>query len=625
MNMFLPFLVEITVKATTLLGLAWIAGLLLKNRSAAIRHAMRVCALIAVLLLPMFSYVMPAWRWQGLPRFLLSGLQTARAGETPSALPLSPARAGHDTESVIPESPASGTISIATGRGIPTVTSNSQPVLEWSQVLTVIWLAGIVLIGLRLIISRWRLALLIRRAAVVHDGGWRSQVREMATLVGIRRSVALLQSQETEVPLTSGSWRPKIILSPDYLEWSWLRREAIVRHELAHVRRLDTLAQAICHLAVTMYWFHPLVWLTARTMREEREQACDDYVLAAGTKPSDYAQELLAIASGLRQSDFITALALARRSPLEGRVMALLNPAQRRGSISQSTALIIALLTLCVVLPLAAIQTADPQPNRTNPQAAAVAKPSPSTPSATEAKPAKPPKAPRAPAVPPPPATPSDPVAGMVEGVAGGVPGGIPGGVTGGVPAIEAAPPAPAAPAAPQELPQAAPPPPPVSAKPGALPKPAPIPAPAAIPAPSVAPVAPEVPNPPPAETAPAASKDEAARSAALAVVRAKVAAIRAQQGVNQAEIKALKARIAEEVRAVTRSKLSDTATLRAESKERAAAIAMRAAEIAVVRAQAAAIRAATSQIKATAQKTIEDSISPTTSPAPAGTAPAKP
>ncbi len=620
---FLLFFVEITLKATILLGAAWIAGLLMKSCSAALRHTMRAYALIAVLLLPVLSYLMPAWSWQNLPRFLVNSTRVARAGQIPGELPEKSVWSGRNIESVIADIPTSGPITSTP------VVSKSQPAVNWPKVLSMLWLAGIVLITLRLVISRSRLARLVRRAAKVDDAQWRIEVREIAVLLGVRRPVALLQSQETEVPLTSGSWRPKIILSPDYLEWSGLRREAILRHELAHIRRWDTLAQAICHLAITMYWFHPLVWLTVRAIREERERACDDYVIAAGTKPSDYAQELLAIASGLRQPDFITALALARRSPLEGRVMALLNPAQRRGSISQSTALIVALLTLGLVLPLAAIQTAEPQPKSAKLQTGAATKPSPGIPSSEEAKPAKPLKPQHAPAVPPPPAGPPAPADGVTGGIAGGVPDGVPGGVTGGVPnvrAIEAVPPAPPAPATPQIAPPLLPPP-PVSPKSHALPSPAPLPAPAAIPIPRVAPVAPAapaIPVAPTVETAPAAPQDEAAKTAALAAVRAKLAAIHAQQDVTQAEIKALKARIAEEVRTSVLSRSSDVVRLRAETQEQAAAMASRVAETAAVRAQVAAMKAATSQVKAAVQKAIEKSVSPA-SPAPANPASTKP
>ena len=97
----------------------------------------------------------------------------------------------------------------------------------------------------------------------------------------------------------------------------------------------------------------------ARAMRAERERACDDHVLAAGTKASDYAHELLDIVSGLREPELAAALAMARRSQLEGRVLAVLNPAVPRGSVSRRAALIFAVLTLGVVLPLSALRPAQ--------------------------------------------------------------------------------------------------------------------------------------------------------------------------------------------------------------------------------------------------------------------------
>ena len=138
-----------------------------------------------------------------------------------------------------------------------------------------------------------------------------------------------------------------------------MRRSAILNHELAHIKRLDAFTQALANLAASVYWFHPLVWLMVRAMRAERERACDDHVLAAGTKASDYAHELLDIVSGLREPELAAALAMARKSQLEGRVLAVLNPALPRGSVSRRSALALAILTLCIVLPLSAMRPAS--------------------------------------------------------------------------------------------------------------------------------------------------------------------------------------------------------------------------------------------------------------------------
>ena len=234
-------------------------------------------------------------------------------------------------------------------------------------------------------LARWRLnamrlAALVRRANVLTDSGWNAQVRAVSAELEIDRHVALLVSDEIEVPITTGILFPRIVLSLDYPEWSDTRRSAILNHELAHIKRLDAFTQALANLAASVYWFHPLVWLMVRAMRAERERACDDHVLAAGTKASDYAHELLDIVSGLREPELAAALAMARKSQLEGRVLAVLNPALPRGSVSRRSALALAALTLCIVLPLSAMRPAS---QSSTPDKSGKAKPSPASTPAT--------------------------------------------------------------------------------------------------------------------------------------------------------------------------------------------------------------------------------------------------
>ena len=94
-------------------------------------------------------------------------------------------------------------------------------------------------------------------------------------------------------------------------------------HELAHIRRRDSLANALSHAACALYWPNPLVWIAAARLRREAEIAADDAVINAGIRPSTYASELLALAQEFRarQTAFAgMAFFMAQPSSLEARV-----------------------------------------------------------------------------------------------------------------------------------------------------------------------------------------------------------------------------------------------------------------------------------------------------------------
>lgn len=484
----LAIILDTVVKSTMLLGLGWGAALALKKSSAATQHMARTFALAALLLLPFSVMFLPAWRVKGIPQFFKPGAvarQTAVIpATTPSSVPYisedpviatsrhtatavaAPWRkqsrsdaqtvSQHQGLSASPQSisnfkpqvsavnPAAVTSSNDTAASSSPLRRRLSPFLL--QALVALWIAGTLFFLARWRVNAMRLAALVRRANVLTDSGWNAQVRALSADLGITRHVALLVSDEIEVPITTGILFPRVVLSLDYPEWSPTRRAAILNHELAHIKRLDAFTQALANLATSLYWFHPLVWLMARAMRAERERACDDHVLAAGTKASDYAHELLDIVSGLREPELAAALAMARRSQLEGRVLAVLNPALPRSSVSRGAALVFAVMTLAVVLPLSALRparqasTPAAKAHQKKPSPAVAPQPSPATTSSSTsndevAEQAETPEAPEIADAPEPAEAPEAPEPPEMAQV--------------GVPAVPAAPATPASPAVP--------------------------------------------------------------------------------------------------------------------------------------------------------------------------------
>ena len=155
--------------------------------------------------------------------------------------------------------------------------------------------------------------------------------------------------------MTFGILRPVILLPTDLQS-----PRDVLLHELAHIKRKDCFVQCVVHIACALYWFNPLLWYASRRMRIERERACDDLVLQAGCKPSDYAQQLLTIAADLPVSSprmaAFAGIAMARKSNLEGRMLAILDPKRNRKTLTRLGIAIGALLIACIVVPIAMLR-----------------------------------------------------------------------------------------------------------------------------------------------------------------------------------------------------------------------------------------------------------------------------
>ena len=119
--------------------------------------------------------------------------------------------------------------------------------------------------------------------------------------------------------------------------------------------------QLVAQLACAVHWFNPLCWLAARRMRAERELACDDLVLMVGTRPSEYAGHLLAMAhSGGLPGLAEVGVAMVGRGPLERRVTALLDRQRSHHPLSRKSARLAGLVAAALLLPVAVIRAQTP-------------------------------------------------------------------------------------------------------------------------------------------------------------------------------------------------------------------------------------------------------------------------
>jgi beta-lactamase regulating signal transducer with metallopeptidase domain len=132
-------------------------------------------------------------------------------------------------------------------------------------------------------------------------GRWSEVAVELSEGYGLKRPIALLQSDHPSLLVTWGIARPKVILPVSAQAWPDDRIRVVLTHELAHISRGDWLVQVSAELLRAIYWFNPLLWIACRRLRLESEHACDDEVMRRGVGGPDYAGHLVELARALHQ------------------------------------------------------------------------------------------------------------------------------------------------------------------------------------------------------------------------------------------------------------------------------------------------------------------------------------
>ena len=169
----------------------------------------------------------------------------------------------------------------------PTSPAHATPLLlrasDWVVVaVPLAWLIGAAAMLVRQL-GGWRAVIaLSRRPAHGLPSGWLDRVDAMRRTLGIGRAVGLRPATGTVSPFTARTLRPVIWL-PTPL-WGRLppeQQDALLAHELAHIRRLDWMWNGLQSVVEALLFFHPAVWWLGRRVRQEREHACDDLAVAA--------------------------------------------------------------------------------------------------------------------------------------------------------------------------------------------------------------------------------------------------------------------------------------------------------------------------------------------------------
>ena len=286
------------------------------------------------------------------------------------------------------------------------------------------WLAGVFVFALRIAFGLLVVEYLRRRNLIALPDALVERFRALQRRIGIRRAIRYAECHSLSVPAVIGFFRPIVLLPMRALTGlSPAQLEAVIAHELGHIKRFDVAVNFFQVIAESLFFFHPAVWWLNRRIRADREECCDDVAIATCGGPVSYARALATMESWRAVPSFAMA---ATGSPVAARVGRLLgvspdkNGARAAGVVTASLVLATALIAGAISLGFAhpALAQAAARDSMALPEPAAAVSPAPAPLPAVAAEPAAKPASPPVPAVapkppreakPPRPATPATP------------------------------------------------------------------------------------------------------------------------------------------------------------------------------------------------------------------------
>jgi beta-lactamase regulating signal transducer with metallopeptidase domain len=298
----LPSLVALAAHVAICVTGVLIAGVaalwLCRSRSAPLRHALALGVLVATLTVPaiaaLYQYRFIRFQFGAAPKSSLVSAATATPGEGAVATPV--------------EEPAVA--------GTPRSHGPS-----WSFILSAAfaatWAMGLLGLVTRALVAHRRQRQYLASLQPVSDKFVLALIDRLRRALGIRRHIQLLTSRETPWPFTLGLVHPRIIVPGELLEERYGDRlEAVLLHELAHVRRGDCGVASLEELARLIYWWNPLVAVLTSHLAAAREEICDAYVLAHSGDGAPLAQYLLCSAEKAAYAQIRFAVGLSLHDPL---------------------------------------------------------------------------------------------------------------------------------------------------------------------------------------------------------------------------------------------------------------------------------------------------------------------
>ncbi|MBN9380619.1 MAG: M48 family metalloprotease [Chitinophagaceae bacterium] len=258
-------------------------------------------------------------------------LSLAAAGVT-FFLQLRGVGAGTDAPSVVPAGIASAPSmetpvmnNLYAGVGQPWTDKLVSYLNEKADVLVAIWMVILFIRLVKLLTDLGTIQRLRYYRTKAAGEGWRQRVEELARQLGIKRAVELLESSLIQVPMMAGIFKPVILVPLGLLSQLPPQQvEAILLHELAHIRRKDYFVNLLQSVAETFFFFNPAMLWISSLIRVERENCCDDIAIEGSRSKREFIHALVAFQEYQQSSSYALAFAGSRNHLLD-RVKRIVN------------------------------------------------------------------------------------------------------------------------------------------------------------------------------------------------------------------------------------------------------------------------------------------------------------
>lgn len=296
-------------------------------RRAQTRYSLAVCTLAAMLAAPVLTFAIL--------------LRTPNAG--PSIVHATPGvQAVEDT--------ASSADRVESSNGLEPFSSATWP--GWCACF---WLGGVLLFSVRAMGGWVLLARLRRQHAEPLSAELIQKCRRLEQHLGLKRSIRYMQSKAMDTPSVLGWFRPVVLMPVCAIcGLSAGQLEAVIVHELAHIKRFDCFVNLFQVAAESLLFYHPAVWWVNRVIRNERENCCDDISVEVCGNATEYARALTLLESERATPEWALA---ATGGVLKARVMRLLRPQSAVTAIPAAGLAVVGILCATGVLVAAAAVT----------------------------------------------------------------------------------------------------------------------------------------------------------------------------------------------------------------------------------------------------------------------------